>query len=37
MLEMHRPALRDQIEERPLIKGVEFLEIHCDAAMLVVN
>ena len=36
MLEMHGTALRDQIKERPLIERVEFLEIHCGAAMLVV-
>jgi hypothetical protein len=34
LLEMHRPAPRDQIEERPLIERVEFLEIHCRAAMV---
>jgi hypothetical protein len=34
LLEMHRPALRDQIEEGPLIERVEFLEIHHGAAMV---
>jgi len=34
MLEMHRPALRDQIKERLMIKRREFFEIHRGIAMV---